>query len=423
MILKGSQRGGSRQLAAHLMNIADNDHILLHELRGFVSCGLPGAMAEADAVAKGTKCRQPIFSLSLNPPKEAVVSTDYFVEAADRAEATLGLQGQPRAIVVHEKEGRCHAHVVWSRIDVEQMKAINMSFYKDRLKALSKEFYFENGWPLPEGLKAEGRANPLNFTLAEWQQARRQGIDPREIKQAFQQAWARSDNLASFKNALEEQGYFLAKGDRRGMVAFDIEQNVYSVTRWAGVKAKDAKTKFGDIEKLPTLDEAKAQLRKNLRRHYLPQLAEMKKRHQEELKPLGEHRKSMVQAQRKARVDLVRRQALRHKAETLVRSGRFRKGLATVLDLLTGRLFSLRKQNAAEALVCAKRDKEEREALYSEQRDERWALQNEISGTRHMQREERLEANQLIADALRATAREPERGQHRSKDFGLELEL
>jgi hypothetical protein len=42
-------------------------------------------------------------------------------------------------------------------------------------------------------------ADPLNFTLAEWQHAKRLDLDPPEIKQAFRDAWEHSDNLASFR--------------------------------------------------------------------------------------------------------------------------------------------------------------------------------------------------------------------------------
>lgn len=109
MILKGSQRGGSRQLALHLLNDIENDHVTLHELRGFVAQDLQGALAEAYAVSLGTRCKQFLFSLSLNPPKDGEAGIDELVSAADAAEERLGLQGQPRAIVVHEKQGRRHA--------------------------------------------------------------------------------------------------------------------------------------------------------------------------------------------------------------------------------------------------------------------------------------------------------------------------
>lgn len=167
MILKGSQRSGAKQLAGHLLKERDNEHVSLLELRGFVADDLHGALAEAYAVSRGTKCKQFMFSLSLNPPKGVEVEEDHFQLAADEAEKRLGLEGQPRAIVLHEKEGRRHAHVVWSRIDPEEMRAVNLPHFKNKLTALSRELYLENGWSLPDGLREHGGKSPLNFTLAE----------------------------------------------------------------------------------------------------------------------------------------------------------------------------------------------------------------------------------------------------------------
>ena len=117
MILKGSQRSGAKALADHLMNDRDNDHVSCLELNGFISEDLNGALLETHAISKATQCKQYMFSLSLNPPQDHIATEQDFLEAADRAEKLLGLDGQPRAIVVHEKEGRRHAHVVWSRIN------------------------------------------------------------------------------------------------------------------------------------------------------------------------------------------------------------------------------------------------------------------------------------------------------------------
>lgn len=68
MILKASQRAGGTQLALHLVNDRDNDHVELHGMRGFVSDDLVGAFKEAYAVSTDTKCRQFLFSVSLSPP-------------------------------------------------------------------------------------------------------------------------------------------------------------------------------------------------------------------------------------------------------------------------------------------------------------------------------------------------------------------
>ncbi len=105
----------------------------------------------------------------------------------------MGLSGQPRAIVFHEEEGRRHAHAVWSRIDVSQMKAINLPYFKLKLRDLSRQLYLDHGWKMPVGLMNSEARNSMNFTFAEWQQAKRRKSDPRQIKETLQECWAVSD--------------------------------------------------------------------------------------------------------------------------------------------------------------------------------------------------------------------------------------
>lgn len=429
MILKGSQRGGPRQLAVHLMKVgklsdkdneAENDHVTLVELRGFVSNDIYGAMAETLAVARGTKCDKCVFSLSMNPPKDAELSTDAFIEAADRVEEALGLMNQPRAIVIHEKYGRRHAHVVISRIKAETMKAINLPFFKLKLKELSKEFFLENGWELPEGHKANGWRSPLNFSLAEWQQAKRQGIDPREVKAIFQQAWQRSDNLASFRNALEEHGYFIAKGDRRGFVALDLNGEVYSLTRFSGVKTKELESRLGTGQDLPGVSQVKEDLNKRVSKKLRAHIAEAKQNQQNEMKPLVAGARRMALGHRAERQDLQQKQDKRWQQENKTRASRFKRGLGAVLDVLTGRLFTLRRQNEKEAFAGYLRDRSQREQLFSAQFKERAALQTGIDKVRLRQRQERSQLAQDIGQALRLMRR-GERQQNRQRDQGPEF--
>ena len=44
MILKASQRAGAKQLAKHLLRLDENDHVEVHELRGFVAERLDDGM-------------------------------------------------------------------------------------------------------------------------------------------------------------------------------------------------------------------------------------------------------------------------------------------------------------------------------------------------------------------------------------------
>ena len=173
MLLKASERANGRALAAHLLNTQENGHVEVEELRGVVSDTLAGALQEMEAHSKGTRCKNYLFSLSLNPPEQESVGVSSFKHALGLIEAKLGLQEQARAVVFHEKEGRRHAHCVWSRIDVQEMKAIPLPHFKMKLQAVSKELYLEHGWQLPKGFENKAERNPFTFSLAEWHQAQR----------------------------------------------------------------------------------------------------------------------------------------------------------------------------------------------------------------------------------------------------------
>jgi len=260
MILKGNQRAGAVQLARHLLNDRDNDHVSVHELRGFSAVSLTEAMRETMAVSKGTRCRQFLFFLSLNPPERATVDPEGLRAAADAVEHKLGLTGQPHAIVIHEKEGRRHAHAVWSRINADTMTAINLPHTKRKMQDVSRELFLQHGWALPAGLRNPAERDPATFSRAEWQQAKRVGQDAKALKRMFATCWAASDNAESLTAPLAERGLDLARGDRRGAVAVDYRGEVYALARWSGVKTKELKARLGDPQALPGVDEAKRKI-------------------------------------------------------------------------------------------------------------------------------------------------------------------
>ena len=230
MILEGNQRGGAKDLALHLLK-DENEHVEVHELRGFVSDDLISALHEAYAVSLGTKAKKFLFSLSLNPPAGEDVSTADFLDAIEKVEQKLGLTGQPRVIVFHEKKGRRHAHAVWSRTDVAQMKVIKLPYYKRNLQDVSRELYIKHQWEMPRGFLNSEERDPRNFTLQQWHHAKRVGKDPRKIKAALQDCWAISDTQAAFQGALKERGYTLAKGDQRGFVVVDHRCEIFSLSK------------------------------------------------------------------------------------------------------------------------------------------------------------------------------------------------
>lgn len=264
MILVGNQRGGAKELAIHLLK-DENDHVEIHEIRGFAARDLRGAFNEAYAVSRGTHCRQYLYSCSLNPPATANVEIEDFVATIARIESELGLTGQPRAIIFHEKGGRRHAHCVWSRIRADNMKAVQLSFTHKKLMRIARELYIEHRWQMPRGLVQSTASDPRNFTFAQWQQAKRVSQDPRAIATAIQDAWAISDTKASLMKALDERGYRLARGDSKAFVIVDRHGEVYSLPRWLGLKTKEVRARLGDGNDLPDVAEVTSQIAQDMR--------------------------------------------------------------------------------------------------------------------------------------------------------------
>ncbi|MFC3051812.1 relaxase/mobilization nuclease domain-containing protein [Kordiimonas pumila] len=378
MILVGNQRGGAYDLAHHLMK-DENEHVDVHELRGFASDDLHGAFQEAHAISKATKCKQFLFSLSLNPPPDVEVPTQDFEAAIERVENKLGLDGQPRAIVFHEKEGadgmmRRHAHAVWSRIDAQELKARQLSFDRNKMQEISRELYLEHGWKMPEGLSKSSQADPRNFTLEEWQQAKRQDKDPRDIKTALQDAWAISDNKAAFTHALEERGYRLARGDRRGFLAVNTDGKHYSLSRWSDVKPKDLKARLGDASKLPGLEETKAVISQDMGDMLDRFDTELAQKEQLRKEALQKEKQALIAKQREQRAEQKRMMEARLQAEAIRRQARFRKGTKGLWDRINGQHKRIRERNEIEAWQATRRDQARRDELIFRHMEQRKRL-------------------------------------------------
>lgn len=388
MILKAKERGDGPQLARYLLAMRENDHVELHDVRGFVSDDLAGALGEADAIARGTRCANYLFSVSLNPPQGAAASAEAFDRAIARIEDKLGLDGQPRAVVFHEKDGRRHAHAVWSRIDPQRMRAINLPHYRMRLREVSRSLYLDNGWIMPRGLQDRSLRDPLNFTREEWQQAKRAGLDPRELKAVFARCWSASDNKASFERALKERGFWLARGDRRGFVAVDYRGEVYALSRYAGVKPKHLEARLGDQRRLRSVDQVKAEVAARMTGKLEAFVKDAERQARQREAVVAFRRTEMVARHEDARQRLSTAHETRWQAEVQERAQRLPKGFSGLWHRLTGQYSRTKAWNDREALEAHHRDRAEKDALIFKQLEEREALQRDIQAQRAMSQRE-----------------------------------
>ena len=305
----------------------------------------------------GTRCNQYLFSVSLNPPETEKVETDVFEQAISRIEERMGLQDQPRVIVFHEKEGRRHAHCVWSRIDTQEMKAVNLPFYKSKLMEISKEIYLEQGWKPPAGLIERSQSNPLNFTRAQWEHAKRLDDDPRLIKATLKECWAVSDSKESFQSILEQRGYYLAKGDRRGFVAMDWRGEVFSLSKWLDVKTKELKERLGDSAQLPSIEETKANIDQRLIDRMQSFTTDIWKHSHMRMEPLLGQKERMKTRHQTERENLTETQQRRWQQESEDRQARLNKGIRGLWDRLTGQHGQVMDQNEREDWQALIRDR------------------------------------------------------------------
>lgn len=263
MIISGQQLGNARRwLAAHLQNAADNEEIDIAEVSGTVASDIDGAVVEMDALVKLTNAKEGVYAAFINPPKP--LSREQFMRAIALIEERLGLTGQPRIILFHVKNGRHHCHIVWSRIDTARERAIQLSHDRQKLRAVARELAGEFDLPLPPGLEKDRGAErfklPKQPTRAEKAQAKHSGITMEERRAAITDAYRRSDGADSFRDALEQIGYMLARGDSRCFVVVDIAGDVHSLARQVdGAKTKDIKAKLAglDLSQLPPVERAK----------------------------------------------------------------------------------------------------------------------------------------------------------------------
>lgn len=417
MILKGSQRAGAGDLAGHLLNAFDNEGVELAGLRGTVAEDLHGAFAEYEATALGTRCAEPLYSLSINPPVE--IDRDQYFAAIERIERALDLQDQPRAVVFHVKNGREHCHVVWSRIyaEGEQLKAVHMGHDHSRLMDLSCAFFRELGVPLPDGLAMWEAKNPERFTRpgqdysrAEKIQSEATGITVAERRSAITEAFRGSDSAEAFRAALEERGYTLARGDRRGFVVLDHNAEIFSLVRQIdGAKAKDVRAKLAALTGVPDVHKAKAILKERAQarvdaiRSEANSVVERKRlaierRHRDRAISSFLERRIMERRHAEERLAL----KAKHKAEAEADSARRNTGARRLVESIPGLGAILRYYVEQAQLSLQERQRKETETLFRKQELRvREITRLDTINDRKAKREEKALAQWAMAKAMR----------------------
>ena len=272
MIIKGKSRAGPQQLATHLGNAEKNERVSLVETRGTIAQDLRGALVEMDAYAVGTKCERSLYHAAISPEPPHVLTPEQRAEAIDALEKRLGLDDHARVVVMHEKLGRQHIHIVWSRIDLEKMRSVSDSHNYRKHEEVARDLERRFGHDRVQGAHHErdGVERPDRTpSRAELRQEERTGITGKMVKDEVTAAFRASDGPEAFRAALEERGYLLARGDRRDYVIIDRKGGIHSLTRRIdGIKAAELREFMAPMnpESVPNIEQAREVIAERERR-------------------------------------------------------------------------------------------------------------------------------------------------------------
>jgi hypothetical protein len=135
-------------------------------------------------------------------------------------------------VIEHEKEGRTHRHVLWSRIDLEHMRAVPMdhdyAIHQRTARELEQAFGLAR---VASRLDRDG-PHPARGPKA-WEEFRgmRSGSDPRAVTAEVSALWQETTTGMAFAAALAARGYRLAQGDRRDFCLIDRAGDDHSLAR------------------------------------------------------------------------------------------------------------------------------------------------------------------------------------------------
>ena len=265
MIVKGKPRSGPAQLAAYLMRVDDGEHPTLLHL-DYGDDNLRKAFIEWDSIGELTRGEKTLYHAQIAPDAKYQMTPEQWERAAQILAEELGMKDHPFAAVLHDGGDKPHLHVVFQRADTETMKLWDDSYNYVKHESASKRMELEFDHELVPGKHAKrDREKQPEFprekmSQDEAQQEKRTGLNADDRKAEITALHAAADGGQAFKAALEEAGYLLAKGERGYLVVDQAGGHTVLSRNIKGLKQKDVEAFMAGVEldKLPTIEEAKA---------------------------------------------------------------------------------------------------------------------------------------------------------------------
>jgi len=192
-----------------------------------------------------------VYAYSLAWAPDQAPTREQMEQAAYETLEELGLHHHEAIMVAHDDTDHAHVHVVANLVHPETGLIANthndfiaLSYwaqeYEQRCGHVYCEQRVENNAQREEGAFVKHRLEEMNAAPS--------------IEELYQSCGSGS----AFREAVEEIGYTLGKGDRRGFILVDQEGDVHSLSRQLkGIRAKQIKAYMSDVDadSLPTAQE------------------------------------------------------------------------------------------------------------------------------------------------------------------------
>jgi hypothetical protein len=286
MIIKGGSRSNGAQLGRYLMEKGENAEVEVLELPASAR-SVGEAVRDMERMGKATRGEKVLYHAQINPNPGEPMQREDWIRSADILAEKLGMEGQPRVIVYHLKEGylegaREHAHVVFQRTDVERGRLISDSHNYRKHEAASRQIERELGHePVPtvdrgtsytqeearkarqlpaptELVRREGSARVTYVPDGQYGPYRSgRGANPKEVRAFVTMAYQRARGPEEFRVFLRKADLHLSVGERRAFALIDGAGQDYTLARMVqGARTSDLKRFLGPIvEELPQQQE------------------------------------------------------------------------------------------------------------------------------------------------------------------------
>lgn len=176
-----------------------------------------------------TKTDKGLYHCQLCPAygEDRLMTDADWSKAADIWEKETGFIGQKRVIVLHEKKGKIHAHVVWERYDHE--KGIMKSNKFSRL--------------------AQDRARIIMEKEFEHKRTPERNTHRPDMKAYLTDIWRQTSDAHSFMKTAGEKGYVIAAGTQRPYMVIDATGRSFDLVRQLdGIKTKEVRERFKAVK-------------------------------------------------------------------------------------------------------------------------------------------------------------------------------